>query len=132
MKTTALKFISTAALALFVSHSAYADDVVVISNSGINLSAGDIRDIYLGEKQFAGSTKLTPIDNAALQDDFISQQLKISDAKYTSIWTKKAFRDGLTPPAMKSGDAAVIEFVKRTLGAVGYVSSTPTGVNVVK
>jgi ABC-type phosphate transport system substrate-binding protein len=56
----------------------------------------------------------------------------MNSAKYAGIWTKKAFRDGLTAPAMKSGDAEVIEFVKRTPGAVGYVSSSPSGVNIVK
>ena len=126
MKAIIFRLVSAAALALLVSHSAYAGDLVVIANTGVSLSASDVRDVFLGEKQFAGSTKLTPIDNAALQDDFVS------DSKYTSLWTKKAFRDGLTPPALKSGDAEVIEYVKRTKGAVGYVSSSPSGVNIIK
>ena len=132
MKNTVLKFISATALSFLLSNNASAGDFVVIANSGVSLSAGDVRDVFLGEKQFAGSTKLTPIDNAALQDDFVSKLLKISDSKYTSLWTKKAFRDGLTPPALKSGDAEVIEYVKRTKGAVGYVSSSPSGVNIIK
>jgi hypothetical protein len=53
-------------------------------------------------------------------------------AKYNGIWTKKSFRDGLTPPAVKSGDAEVIEFVKRTSGAIGYASSAPAGVKVIQ
>jgi ABC-type phosphate transport system substrate-binding protein len=132
MKTTALKFISTVTLALLVFHNAYAGDVVIIANYGVNLSADDVRDIFLGEKQFAGSTKLTPVDNAILQESFLSKFLQISSAKYSSTWTKKAFRDGLIAPAIKSGDAEVIEFVKRTHGAIGYVSSAPAGVNIVK
>jgi hypothetical protein len=58
--------------------------------------------------------------------------MDMSRNKYSSAWTKKSFRDGLTPPAMKSGDAEVIDFVKRNPGAVGYVSSAPSGVNVAR
>jgi hypothetical protein len=52
--------------------------------------------------------------------------------KYNNIWTKKSFREGLTPPAVKSSDIKVIEFVKRTPGAVGYVTSDPTGVTIIQ
>jgi ABC-type phosphate transport system substrate-binding protein len=58
--------------------------------------------------------------------------MQMDAAKYNNIWTKKSFRDGLTPPAVKSGDAEVTEFVKRTPGAVGYVSSTPAGVKIIQ
>lgn len=129
---SALRFISSAALVLMAAQSVFAGDVVVISNPGVNLSANEVRDVFLGEKQFAGSVKLTPVDNAALQESFLSKMIQMNSVKYAGIWTKKAFRDGLTAPAMKSGDAEVIEFVKRTPGAVGYVGSSPSGVNVVK
>jgi ABC-type phosphate transport system substrate-binding protein len=121
-----------AALLILLSQSAWAGDLVIIANVGINLTVSDIRDVFLGEKQFAGSTKLSPVDNAALQDSFLSKLIQISSTKYAGIWTKKAFRDGLSAPAMKSGDAEVIEFVKRTPGAVGYVSINPSGVNIIK
>ncbi|HSM98296.1 MAG TPA: hypothetical protein VLS47_04710, partial [Gallionella sp.] len=84
------------------------------------------------EKQFAGSTKLVVIDNAALQGNFLSQAMHMDAAKYNGIWTKKSFRDGLTPPAVKSGDAEAIEYIKRTPGAIGYVSTTPAGVKVIR
>ena len=132
MRTTFLKFALSAAISLLLTQAAYAGDLVIIANSATNVSASDVRDIYLGEKQFAGSTKLVPVDNAALQEGFLSKLMQMTNAKYSGIWTKKAFRDGLTAPAMKSGDAEVIEFVKRTPGAVGYVNSTPSGVNVIK
>jgi hypothetical protein len=45
--------------------------------------------------------------------------------RYNTLWTKKAFRDALTPPAVKVTDSEVLDFIKRTRGAVGYVSSVP-------
>jgi len=107
-------------------------DGMVIANSSLNLSAGDIKDIYTGEKQLAGSTKLVPVDNAAAQADFLSKVLKMDNTKYQTSWTKKSFRDGLTAPAVKTTDAEVVEFVKRSPGGVGYVSGgAPSGVTVV-
>jgi ABC-type phosphate transport system substrate-binding protein len=123
---------ASAILLLLTSQGATAAEVVIISNSGMSVSADEVRDIFLGEKQFTGSTKLDVIDNAALQGEFLSKVMHMDAAKYHSIWTKKSFRDGLTPPAVKTSDAEVIEYVKRTPGAIGYVSTKPAGVSVVK
>lgn len=132
MKSKILRFCSAAILPFLVFQSANAGDVVVISHQGTTIYAAEIRDIFLGEKQFAGSTKLIPVDNAALQESFLPKFMQMDAAKYNSIWTKKSFRDGLIPPEVKSGDAEVIDYVKRTPGAIGYISSKPAGVNVVR
>ena len=131
MKSTILRFFSVTVLALFAL-SANAGDVVVITNTGTTISASEIKDVFLGEKQFSGSSKLVVIDNKSAQEGFLSKFMNFDAAKYNSIWTKKSFRDGLNPPAVKSNDDEVIEFVKRTPGAVGYVSKASEGVNIVK
>ncbi|MBL8482929.1 MAG: phosphate ABC transporter substrate-binding protein [Rhodocyclaceae bacterium] len=110
---------------------AWAQQVVVIANPGVQVGAGDIGDIFLGEKQFAGSVKLVPVDNAGLQAAFLSKAMNMDANKYNGRWVKKSFRDGVNPPPLKSGDAEVTEYVKRTPGAVGYVGSVPAGVTVV-
>lgn len=108
-----------------------AADVYVIANASVTLSAEDIRDVYLGDKQIAGAIKLVPLDNAVAQKDFLDRALKIDAAKYNSIWIKKGFRDGLNTPALKSGDAEVLAAVKANPGAIGYVSSAPKDVKVI-
>lgn len=130
MKSKIPEYISIAILALCALNNARAGDVVVISNTGVTLSTTEVKDVFLGEKQFAGSTKLIVIDNKSAQDDFLARFMKMDASKYNSLWTKKSFRDGLNPPAIKSSDAEVIEFVKQTPGAVGYVTGSPSGVNI--
>ena len=127
MKTKMILLSAMLALAAFAARA----EVVVIANSGTAVTQADLRDVFTGEKQFVGSTKLIAVDNSAAQGEFLSKALKMDKEKYASVWTKKGFRDGLNPPAVKSGDAEVIDFVKRTPGAVGYVSSSPAGVTVV-
>jgi ABC-type phosphate transport system substrate-binding protein len=132
MKSKIFRVCSAAIFLLLASTLANAAGVVVIANPNVSVSADDVRDIFLGEKQFAGDVKLIVVDNAAMQNTFLSQVMQMDVNKYNGIWTKKSFRDGLTPPAVKSGDAEVSEFIKRTPGSIGYVSSVPAGVKVIK
>ena len=106
-----------------LSFSAFAGDVYVIANSGVTLSQAEVKDVFLGEKQTAGSVKLTPVDNKSAQADFLSKVLSVDKSKYDAIWAKKSFQDGLNAPKVKGSDADVIEHVKSTPGGVGYVSA---------
>jgi ABC-type phosphate transport system substrate-binding protein len=111
--------------------TAGAGDVFVIANPSLNLTAEEVRDVFTGEKQLAGNVKFVPMDNASLQADFLSKVLKVEANKYTSIWVKKGFRDGLNPPPTRGNDAEVINIVKSNLGAVGYVSKATPDVKVI-
>lgn len=121
-------FILSATISSGFAHA----ELYVITNSATQIGAGDIKDVFTGEKQVSGSTKLIPVDNGALQEAFLSTVLKLESARYKSIWTKKSFRDGMTAPAIKSGDSEMLEFVRKTPGAIGYVGSPPSGVTVVQ
>ena len=120
-----------AALAGWVSAAA-AGDVIVICNSSVTLLPGEVRDVFIGEKSFAGAVKLAPADNGAAQAAFLEKVLRLDVAKYASIWTKKSFRDGANPPPVKSSDAEAIAYVKQTPGGCSYVAIAPgIGVTVV-
>jgi hypothetical protein len=109
---------------------AHAADLYVICNARVELTAGDVRDLFLGEKQFAGAVKLVPVDNSAAQIMFLEKLLKMNVAKYSTTWTKKSFRDGINPPLVTGNDAEALAFVRRTPGACSYVV-TPTPADVV-
>jgi hypothetical protein len=109
-----------------------AADLSVICNSRVPLTAGDVRDLFLGEKQFAGAVKLVPVDNSSAQSVFLEKVLKMNAAKYSTTWTKKSFRDGINPPPVTGSDAEALAYVKRTPGACSYVTiATPADVVVV-
>jgi ABC-type phosphate transport system substrate-binding protein len=102
----------------------------IIAHPSVSLSAEEIKELYQGDKQLAGSLKLVPVENASQQADFLTKVLQSDAAKYTARWTKKGFREGLTAPASKGSDAEVIAFIKATPGAVGYVGSGGGAVKV--
>ncbi len=107
-------------------------ELFIIGNGATVLGEDDIFDVFLGGKQFSKGIRLVPVDNAAAQEEFLAKVLHLNRVKYTTHWTKKAFRDGLRQPLLKAGDAETLEFVKRTPGGVGYVNTEPSGVKVIK
>jgi hypothetical protein len=108
-------------------------DVYVIAGAAVELPAEEIRDVYIGDRQMAGSIKLNPIDNSSAQAEFLARVVKLDASKYDSLWTKKSFRDGLNPPPVKASDAEVIATVKANPNAVGYLSAPPpAGVKLIQ
>ena len=107
-------------------------DLYVVCNANVSLRASDVRDVYIGEKGFAGTARLAPADNVAAQATFLEKVIKVSADRYTSLWTKKSFRDGANPPPIKANDAEAIAYVKQTPGACSYILSVPpSGVSVI-
>lgn len=102
----------------------------IIAHDSVQLSAAEVRDIFLGERQFSGNLKLVPVDNVAAHAEFLAKVLQTDASKYAARWTRKSFREGLAAPAMKGSDAEVVAFVKATPGSIGYVSTLSTGVKV--
>ena len=131
MRTRSFIFAVTAACGIGLTGAAAAADVYVIANDSLRMTPAELREVFLGERQFAGGRRLVPLDNASLQKDFVNRVIGIEPAKYNTVWAKKGFREGLNPPDVMAGDQEVIAAVKATLGAVGYVSRVPQGVQLI-
>ena len=119
-------------LALAAVGSLQAQAGEVIAHATVTLTADEVKEVFQGDKQLAGSLKLVPVDNVAQQADFTAKVLASDVAKYTARWTKKSFREGLAAPAIKGSDAEVIAFVKALPVAVGYVVGASSGVKVLQ
>lgn len=107
-------------------------DLYVVCNLNVSLQSNEVRDVFIGEKSFAGTVRLTPADNLAAQAAFLDRVVKFSADRYTSLWTKKSFRDGASPPLVMVSDTEAIAYVRQTPGACTYVDVLPPlGVRVV-
>jgi hypothetical protein len=113
------------------SAAAVTSDLYVVCNGNVALRPGEVRDVFIGEKSFAGSVRLAPADNLAAQAAFLEKVVKVSAEKYASLWMKKSFRDGASPPPVKASDAEAIAYIRQTPGACSYAQSAPPGVTVV-
>ena len=131
MKFRCFSVIAIAALVFVGCAYAYGGEIYVVTRADVKLAAGDIREVYLGDKEFSGNVRLVPVDNQAAQAEFAAKVLAMGLDRYNTLWTKKAFRDALNPPAVKATDAEVLEFVKHTRGGVGYLSFAPRDKDVI-
>jgi hypothetical protein len=100
----------------------------LIAHPSVSLTVDEVRDLFLGERQFTTNLKLVPVDNRSLRSEFLSKVLQTDEGKYAARWLRKSFREGLAAPALLGSDAEVIAFVQSTPGAVGYVSKSGRGV----
>jgi len=92
-------------------------DVYVICSDGVALKADEVRNVFLGEKGFAGSVKLLPADNQCRRRaDFLAKVLKLDPSKYTVIWTKNVSRRYQPRPPVRQRRRG-IAYVKQTAGA---------------
>ncbi|MBI3562466.1 MAG: phosphate ABC transporter substrate-binding protein [Gammaproteobacteria bacterium] len=109
-------------LVLAAHLTAWAGEIYIVSHPTLSIRSDEVRDIYNGDKQLSAGVKLVLVDNALIQTDFLARVVKLSIDKYNSLWIKKSFRDGISIPQVKSGDAEVIAFIKSNPGAIGYIS----------
>src|SRR2546423_15706556 len=107
-----------AALLCLGCGSALGADIYVIAGPDVKLSPGDVRDLYLGDKEFSGDLRLVPVDNQAALAEVVVKALGMNPQRYNTLWVKKAFPDALHSPAAETGAFQGLGFVKRTRPAV--------------
>lgn len=97
---------------------------------GVNaLTAEQVRNIYLSKlKVLSNGVAVTPVDQ--VQDNphrqaFYEKIVKLSARELGAYWSKRAFMEEKGRPPSISGDAAIIQWVSKNKGAVGYVSAPP-------
>ena len=114
------------------THGAPPTDLYVICSAGVTLQGSDVRNVFLGEKGFAGAVRLAPADNDAAQAAFLERILHLDATKYSALWTRKSFLNGVSPPPAEGTDAEAIAYVRKTVGGCSYVTSPPgSGVTVI-
>ncbi|TAK09696.1 MAG: hypothetical protein EPO39_01825 [Candidatus Manganitrophaceae bacterium] len=112
---------------LFWTAQARAEDIVIIVNSNLNVSSislDDVREVYRGKIQFLAGKRLKPIDQSEDQEirkDFLTEVLRLSKSDYTKHWMHLVFLEGTNAPVLRDDSATVIQTVKESEGAIGYV-----------
>ena len=124
------------ALACVVSESNAGGGVVVIGNPNLtSLDALTLEKVYTGRIIEVNGVAVTAINansGSAVRNRFLQAFLNQDEDKYTAYWIVRRYIGKGAPPREISGSAAVINFVKSTPGAIGYIEETDVqpGVNV--
>jgi ABC-type phosphate transport system substrate-binding protein len=117
-------------LIILLPLSAHAD-LYIIANKNlpiVQLEKSDIAAIYLLKKKYwENGDDIMPINLPATADartHFTAQVFDSTPEKLGSYWDKMLFK-GETPPVTQNSEQAVIMFVERINGAIGYVETKP-------
>ena len=114
------------------------DDLVIIANPDLADSAIEQRElqrIYLGKKtRWEDNTSIVPVmlKSGPLHDEFIEGYIDRSVQRFVTYWRQMVFTGKGMPPKSFASESDLVDFVARTPGSVGYVSSSANVSNVKK
>lgn len=110
--------------------SLWAADYVIIANLSVpasSLSQDDLSGIYLLRTNvWDDGTRIVPVNRESGSNAravFSARILKQQQSSLNSYWDRMQYK-GVTPPLVQESDKAVLAFVQRVPGAIGYVSTS--------
>lgn len=124
------------ALAFLASELKAGGGVVVIGHPNLtSLDATTLEKVYTGRIIEVNGIAVTAINansGSALRNRFLQFYLHQDEDKYTAYWVVRRYIGKGAPPREIAGSAAVLDFVRSTPGAIGYIeeSDVQPGVNV--
>ena len=108
--------------------AARAQDVMLVANLDLHISqisVADVRAIFTGAKtRFADGSRAVPVTlkGGPAHEVFLKNYLNENSDEFRAQWRKEVFTgQGAMPKALDS-EAALIDYVAITPGALGYVS----------
>ncbi len=124
------------ALACVAADTHAAGGVVVIGHAGLSrLDAATLQKIYTGKVIEVDGIPVTAVNASAgseIRNRFLHAFLNQDEDRYTAYWTVRRYIGKGASPRELSNSAAVINYVKATPGAIGYIDETDLqpGLNV--
>ncbi|MGA3132505.1 MAG: hypothetical protein ABSD59_17000 [Terracidiphilus sp.] len=102
--------------------------VLVIANPSVKsaeASKGDLRDIFTGNSSSLKGSQVTPVllKGGAAHDAFLSAYIGKPDGAFRAGWRSLVFSGQASMPKSVDSEAAMVDYVAHTPGAIGYVSS---------
>ena len=117
---------------------ASADDIIVVANPNVptdTLAQDEIQSIFLGEiVKWSDNTMITVVilKNQEVHELFLKKYIKRTAFQFNNVWRRILFTGKGKPPIRMKSQGELLEYVSKTAGAIGYVSSGLMGTKTVK
>jgi ABC-type phosphate transport system substrate-binding protein len=123
--------------AFLLPPSARADDLLIIANPSVGLTApltlNQIAAIYLLQTtNWPDGSHIVPVNREATSDiraRFTASVLKQDNASIAAYWNEMHFL-GKQPPVVQESEKAMLAFIQRVPGAVGYINASTQPIDV--
>ena len=106
--------------------------VIVIANNSVKateVSKSDLRDVFTGAAtELKDGSRVVPIllKAGTVHEEFLQVYIGKNDTAYRAGWRSLVFSGQATMPKSLDSEAAVVEYVAHTAGAIGYIGkATP-------
>jgi ABC-type phosphate transport system substrate-binding protein len=115
---------------------AKAQDVVVVANKSVktsDVSKDDLRDVFSGDKTSLGDgSHAVPVTlkGGAAHEAFLKKFVGKNDGAFRAAWRSLVFTGQAAMPKTFDTEAALLDYVASTPGAIGYVGKAPEHDNV--
>ena len=126
MKKLPLAVLILSASSLFIA-SAQAQ-VIVIANPSVkatSISKSDLREVFTGgTPTLKDGSSVTPVllKQGHTHEEFLKTYVGKDDSALRTTWRSLVFSGQASMPKSLESEAAVVEYVSHTAGAVGYIS----------
>jgi ABC-type phosphate transport system substrate-binding protein len=104
--------------------------VTVIANPSVkasDVSKGDLHDVFTGaSSSLKDGSHVVPalLKAGAANDEFLAAYVGKNDAAFRAGWRSLVFSGQASMPKSVDSEAAMVEFVAHTPGAIGYIGKT--------
>lgn len=102
--------------------------LVVIANPNVkaaDVSRADLREVFTGAStSLPDGSHVVPVlqKSGSAHEAFLSDFVGKSDAALNATWRSLVFSGQSSMPKMVDSDAAMVDYVARTPGAIGYIA----------
>jgi ABC-type phosphate transport system substrate-binding protein len=105
--------------------------VVIIANANVKaneVTKADLRDIFTGAASSLKGSAVTPVllKDGPANEEMLTLYVGKSDSAFRAYWRSLVFSGQGVMPRSLDSEAAVVEYVAHTPGAIGYVSKATT------
>lgn len=113
---------------VLTASAAKAQDAVVVANNAVKateVSSDDLRDVFTGAKSsLKDGSHVTPVTlkGGASHEAFLKKYVGKSDSAFRAGWRSLVFTGQASMPKTFDTEAALLDYVAATPGAVGYIS----------
>jgi ABC-type phosphate transport system substrate-binding protein len=109
--------------------------VVVVAHPSVgvsDVSAADLKEIFLGNKTSVGGADVQPVlaESGVAHEAFLKDYVGKSPAALKNHFKSLVFTGKGSMPKSFGSDAEIVKYVAATKGAIGYVSSGAEGAGV--
>jgi ABC-type phosphate transport system substrate-binding protein len=111
------------------AQAARADLMIIVNNevAASELDRETLQAIFLGKKtQWQSGESIEPVSlkKGPIHQEFLKTVVRRTQSQYSSFWKRAIFTGTGTPPKSVATEEEVVEFVRASVGAIGYIDSS--------